>query len=201
MRNALTRILQAVVLVAVAVSWASADTDFVHFKKKAAACSYVQKDNNVTGASNGAIGTLANTVMAAGDWLPGSSYSLKRISAGLKIVGDPVSMGITELTIYLAPDATGAPGTLTQIATLAVSTLTTSFVTKVFDYPAGVPITSGALHWQVFKVNAIGDGSNYVAYARNGAGTLEHATAEADANPWSISDATSDMVFDAYSCE
>lgn len=204
MRDKLIRILQAVVLLAVVSSFAHAGAgDLLYIKKKAAetSCSYTPKDNNVTGANNGLVGSSSGQIYASNSFVSGLAYTLKKLALNLKITGDPISGGLTTITISLCADSSGAPGACTAIGTQAVSGLTTSYVEHEYVYAPGYSIANAASYWISVHGNTYVDASNYVSFARNGTGAAGALYISGNGSSWSLSDGTSDIVFKTYSCE
>jgi hypothetical protein len=162
----------------------------------ATSCSYTKKDTNTTGANSMVVGSTATSLRVGNSFTSGSAYTLKKVSLSLKIVG---TGGFTTFTINVCANSDSIPGSCTVIGTKTVADLTTNFATYEFTYATGYAISNATNYWIVLIANAAGDGSNYVAAARNGAGSM--AQAAYTGTEWNVTDATSDLVFTTYSCE
>lgn len=162
----------------------------------ATACSYTQKDTNTTGANSMVVGSASISLIVGNSFTSGSAYTLKKVALSLKKVG---TGGFTTATISVCANSDTVPGECTAIGTKTVADLTTDFATYEFTYATGYSISNATNYWIVLTASSAGDAENYVAAARNGAGSM--AQAQHNGTSWSVTDATSDLVFTTYSCE
>jgi hypothetical protein len=96
----------------------------------------------------------------AGKFTAGSSYDLDKFEVYLKKNGSPTAT----ITASVCNDSSGSPSaTCTGAGTLDASTLTTSYVAKLFALINPKALTSGASYWIVLQSSAISS-SNWVGW-------------------------------------